>query len=92
MFMKDNRFDRAFRINSLFITYEDYHEPSELTIKVMFNKENVHYKIVMFDANYQTDILYEKEFISDLLLHEYTISDFDTLNAYEDETIKYEED
>ena len=92
MYMKDDRFDIPFQINKIFITYEDYHNPNELRIKVMFNKENVHYKIIIFDENYRTDILYEKEFISDLDLHEYVIGDFDPVFAYEDEMIKYEED
>ena len=91
MYMKDDRYDFGFHIGSIFQTYEDYQYPDELRIKVMFNKENVHYKIVIFEENYLTDILYEQEFISDLELHEYRISDFNPVSAYENEIIKYEE-
>ena len=91
MHISDNDYDYPVRVNELSLTYQEYYLPSELSIKVKLNKENLKYKILIYGDNL-SEILYEANFISDLNLHNYTIDDFEAKNAYEDEIIKYEID
>ena len=91
MKMSDNQYDSSFRLNKLSISYNDYYPPNEISFKIMFNKENINYKIRIYDKTIN-DVMYEANFISDLELHEYRIDDFEIKDAFEEEVIKYEED
>lgn len=91
MHIADNNYDYPVRLNKLSLTYQEYFLPSELSIKVKLNKENIKYKIIIYGENLDEKI-YEGNFTSDLLLHEYTIADFEAKDAYEDEFVKYDID
>ena len=91
MYINDDKYDRAIKIDKLTVYFNDYFNREDIVFKVMFNKENVKYKIVLYGNEFD-DVLYEKEFISDLNFHEYTIDDLEIKNAFEEEIIKYEED
>lgn len=91
MHTADGEYDYPVRLNKLSLSYNEYYSPNEFELKVMFNKENIKYKIIIYDTDLN-DVMYEGLFTSDLELHSYTIDDFNLKNAFEDETTKYVQD
>ena len=92
MYTSDKKYDRAVKINKLILNFNEEFYPNDFLLKVKFAKENVKYRIIIYGENKDNDVLYEKEFTSDLLIHDYTIADFESKNAFEEEIIKHEED
>ena len=91
MNISDGIYDNPVRVNELAISYQEYYLPNELSLRIMFNKENINYRILIFEDNIN-EIMYEVNLVSDLELHEYTIDDFDIKDAFEEEVIKYNEE
>ncbi len=90
MYIQDESYNKAVKIDKMSIEMNDYYYPEEFKFKVMFNKEGVNYKITIYGDN-ENDILYENNYVSDLSLKYITIDGFTPYNAYEEEIIKYEE-
>lgn len=93
MHIADNNYEVATKVQKLFLTLDDYIEPNNLKIKVLFKNKNIKYKITIYeDENTSSNIYYQKEFNSSENLEEIFINAFDIKeSAYADEIIKYEE-
>lgn len=92
MHIADNNYEKATKVQKLFATLDDYLEPTNLKIKILFKNENIKYKITIYeDENTSSPVYYQQEFNSSSNLDEIIIDDFDVKEeAYADEIIKYE--
>jgi len=91
MYTSDHEYNRAFKIKNLSLSLNEYYLPSEIKFRIMFNTEGIRYRIFIYEDNF-SNVTYEKEFTSDLELHEYDIKDFDIKYDSSENFIKYEED
>lgn len=92
MHISDNNYETATKVQKLFITLDDYVEPSNFKIKVLFKNDNIKYKITIYEGKETyTNAYYYQEFNSSSDIKEIKIDEFNaTEYAYGDDIIKYE--